>query len=85
MVSFRTTGAKEALFGHYTIEVNWTETAFANDSTSLTLKAKAPFTVGSFMSSIEEESRLTITATAPGLVKPVSGSWTLVLKRPRRR
>jgi len=29
--------------------------------------------------------RLTITATAPGLVKPVSGSWPLELKRPRRR
>ncbi len=123
MVSFRTTGAKEALFGHYTIEVNWTEATSvdsnalaeydlkeiaslpplnwtlesltgkvhedelgdplppekectatfsprpgfseqvdysagitANDGTSLTVKAKAPFTVGSFMSSIEEES-----------------------------
>jgi hypothetical protein len=29
--------------------------------------------------------RLTITATAPGLVKPASGSWTLELKRPHRR
>lgn len=123
MVSFRTTGAKEALFGHYTIEVNWTETASvdsyalteynlkeitslppldwtlqsltgkvhwdesgdplppekectatlspqpgfseqvdysagltADDNNSLTLKAKAPFLVGSFTSSIEEES-----------------------------
>ena len=121
MVSFRTTGSKEALFGHYTIEVNWTETAsvdsnslteynlkevalppldwtlesltgkvhedqlgdplppekectatfsprpgfseqvdysagISSTSNLLTLKARAPFTVGSFMSSIEEES-----------------------------
>jgi hypothetical protein len=121
MVSFRTTGSKEALFGHYMIEINWTETAsvdsssltehnlkeialppldwtlqsltgkvhedqlgdpippekectasfsprpgfseqvdysagIASTSNLLTLKAKAPFTVGSFMSSIEEES-----------------------------
>lgn len=35
MVSFRTTGSKEALFGHYMIEVNWTETASV-DSNSLT-------------------------------------------------
>lgn len=122
MVSFRTTGSKEALFGHYMIEINWTETAsvdsnalseynlkeigslpplnwtlesltgkvhedqlgdpippekectatfsprpgfseqldysagIASTSNLLTLKAKAPFTVGSFISSIEEES-----------------------------
>jgi hypothetical protein len=122
MVSFRTTGAKEALFGHYMIEVDWTEAASVDSNAltnyklkeipsllpldwtlesltgkvhedelgdplptekectatfsprpgfseqvdyaagitaygnTVTLKAKAPFTVGSFMSSIEEES-----------------------------
>lgn len=34
-VSFRTTRSKEALFGHYMIEVDWTETASV-DSSSLT-------------------------------------------------